>query len=382
MEIVFVILASVILTMISIPQVIRLMSRRNLLDQPGGRKIHKNSVPSMGGIGIMMGFISGAIVIIYSGELGNFSYVLVSMGILFVIGLLDDLKDLSAFQKLIGQLLAFFIVVILGDFRIYSFYGFLGVEELPIWISYGLSVFLLVGLTNAYNLIDGLDGLAGILGLISTGLMAIWFGLTGFYIPSLLCLSLSGGIIAFLFYNWHPAKIFMGDTGSLPIGLFIATMAFYFIYANGDLLDRDSAYRFAAPITGGMVMMVICCYDTLRVFVRRIRRGHSPFSPDKSHIHHFLMRMGNPHDQVALMLGGLKLLFLALMIVCKDMNDWLMFPVISILAISLGSVINVVTLRKVRAKVLSSPRVLSKSIYKIPKPIKEHYWEEKKIKEY
>ncbi|UCS93230.1 undecaprenyl/decaprenyl-phosphate alpha-N-acetylglucosaminyl 1-phosphate transferase [Echinicola marina] len=330
-----------------------------------------------------MGFISGVIVIFSFGELGNFSYVLVSMGMLFSIGLWDDMKDLSAMQKLIGQLMAFFLVVILGDFRIHSFYGFLGVEELPIWISYSLSLFMLVGLTNAYNLIDGLDGLAGILGLISTGFMSIWFGLTGFYIPSLLCLSLSAAIIGFLFYNWHPAKIFMGDTGSLPLGLFIATMAFYFIYANGELMNsNNSLFRFDAPITTGLVMMVICCYDTLRVFVRRIRRGHSPFSPDKSHIHHFLMRMGNRHDQVAMMLGGLKLLFLALMIVCKDLNDWIMFPVVSILAISLGSVINVVTLRKVRAKVLSSPRVLSKSTYRFPEPVKEQNWEREKIKEY
>ncbi|WP_200980037.1 glycosyltransferase family 4 protein [Echinicola sp. 20G] len=365
MEVILTLTLSFITGIVVLPLVISLIKKSNIMDHPGGRKIHDRSVPSMGGIGIVLAFGTAVLINVAYEEMSQMKYVLISMGILMGVGFWDDKKELSALHKLLGQLLAFILVVVLGDIRINSLYGFLGVGELPLWLSYGLSVFMLVGLTNAYNLIDGLDGLAGILCLISCTFLGVWFLYAGFVSEGLMCLAMLGALLAFLIFNWHPAKIFMGDTGSLPLGLFLASMSIFFIQANGHILPESSTYRFQAPLASGLVMMVICCYDTLRVFVRRIRRGKSPFSPDKSHIHHFLLRMGYGHDQVALMLGSTKLLFIGVIISCSAFGDMVVLPIVVTMTISMGSVINVVTLRKIRQNVRNSPRVLEGSPYKL-----------------
>lgn len=356
MQVIIVLALTIVSGLLLIPLVIRVIKKNNIMDLPGGRKIHKQSVPSMGGLGIMLAFAAGAAYILQGESLHSHYAIMVALGLLTLIGFWDDKMDMSAMHKLIGQLSAFSILVILGDIRIHSFFGLLGIYELPLIFSYALSIFMFVGLTNAYNLIDGLDGLAGTLGLISCNFLGVWFLYAGYKVEGLLCLAMFGGILAFLVYNWHPAKIFMGDTGSLPIGCFITTLTIIFINANGAL-PIESTYKFHAPIASGLSLMIVCTYDTLRVFIRRIRRGKSPFSPDKSHIHHFLMRMGHDHDQVAMLLGGVKLLFLGLVIACSNMSDHIMLPTIFVLAIASGGLINVVTLRKVRAKVRKTPPI-------------------------
>lgn len=341
------------------------------MDLPGGRKIHKAAIPSMGGIGILIAFALIIVLDIAHIPIGKYQYLLVSMAVLFLIGFLDDWKELSALQKLIGQLLAFTLVVVLGEVRLVSFYGLLGIGELPLWLSYGLSIFLFVGLTNAYNLIDGLDGLAGTLGLISCSFLGAWFLATKHMSEGVICLVMAGSLLSFLVYNWYPAKIFMGDTGSLPIGFFVTVFLLIFVQYNGILPDY-SFYKFQAPITAGLIMLVICCYDTLRVFVRRLKKGKSPFAPDKSHVHHFLIRMGYRHDQVALFLGGIKCGLIILVLFLKDVQEIFLLPGVVLLVVAMGSMLNALTLRRVREKVKNAPRVLAKSPYTVQKIQKEY----------
>lgn len=357
----FSVLTSFFIGVIITPLLIFLIKKGNILDKPGGRKIHKFSVPSMGGIAMFMALLSGILIWLDYNQLMEIRFFLLGLGIMFILGLRDDLVELTAYQKLIGQLIAIIAVVVLGDVRISNFYGFFGVEELPLWFSYGLTVFTIVGLTNAFNLIDGLDGLASSLSLITFVFLGAWFIYSGENTFGFIALTFVGAIFSFLVYNWHPAKIFMGDTGSLTLGFTLSVLCVKFIDVNGSL--GEDAFKFSAPLTTAIVLMIIPFYDTLRVFIRRASKGKSPMAADKSHVHHFLLRMGFRHDQVTLILGAVKIGFIVLAVLLNGLPDIIMFPVFAVLVISAGIFLDKVTLSRVKGIVRDSPRVLSQRSY-------------------
>lgn len=361
MLLIFSVLTAFFIGIIITPLLIFLIKKGNVLDRPGGRKIHKYSVPSMGGISMMVALAGGVLIWLNYQQLVEIRFFVLGLGIMFILGLRDDLVELTAYQKLIGQLIAIITVVVLGDIRISSFYGFLGVEELPLWFSYGLTVFAIIGLTNAFNLIDGLDGLASTLSLISFLFFGTWFIYAGFTTYGFIAFTFVGAILSFLVYNWHPAKIFMGDTGSLTLGFALSVFSIQFIESNGVL--GAGAFKFNAPLTVGVVLMIVPFYDTLRVFVKRARRGKSPMAADKSHVHHFLLRMGFRHDQVAFILGSVKLFFIGLVFVLSSFPDIIMFPLVGSLVFTFGVFLDKVTLKRVKNIVKDSPRVLAQRSY-------------------
>lgn len=319
----------------------------------------------------MLAAICGLLVTMQYQQWVEARFVLTGLGIMFLLGLRDDLVELTPLQKLLGQLFAISLVVILGDVRISGFYGFLGIEQIPIWLSYSLTIFAVIGLTNAFNLIDGLDGLAGMLSLVSFLFLGGWFLSTGFTTYGLIALACSGGVLGFMVYNWHPAKIFMGDTGSLTLGFALAVLGVVFVEANGALLSTHHAFRFNAPFTAGLALVLVSCFDTLRVMVRRIWRGKHPMSADKSHIHHFLMRSGLRHDQVACLLGGIKALFLGLMVVTADFSDAVLLPLVVGVVLVLCLTLDAMTLKKVKKIARRSPSILSLSSRPLEKELEE-----------
>lgn len=339
------------------PFVIKLVTKNNVVDKPGGRKIHKEIIPSMGGIGIFAAILVGLLVGLDLNHWQNLSYILVAVTLMFLLGLQDDRVELSARYKLLGQMLAVSVILI-GDVRISSFYGFLGIYELPLGLSYFLTGFVIIGLTNAFNLIDGVDGLAGLLSLVSFLFLAIWFLATGYLAFGLVSLACVGGVLAFLAFNWHPAKIFMGDTGSLTLGFLLAILSVLFVEANGKQISHHHYFHFNAPITAGLALVLVSCFDTLRVVIKRLKNGRPPMAADKSHIHHFLMRAGLRHDQVAIVLGFVKISFLGLMVTLSSFSDMILLPLL------LGSVtllclfLDAVTLRKVKQIARETPGVL------------------------
>ncbi|AWW31806.1 undecaprenyl/decaprenyl-phosphate alpha-N-acetylglucosaminyl 1-phosphate transferase [Echinicola strongylocentroti] len=341
------------------PVIIKIIKRTNILDVPGGRKIHKEAIPSMGGIGIILAFFCGLLITMSWEQWEGVRFLMMGVGVMFLLGLRDDMVELTAMQKLLGQLLAICLVVVMGDIRVSSFYGFLGIEELPIWLSYSLTVFTIIGLTNAFNLVDGLDGLAGTLSLISFLFLGGWFLAAGFSTYGMIALACSGGVLAFMVYNWHPAKIFMGDTGSLTLGFVLAVLSVFFVEANGAMLSEAHSMRFNAPITAGLALVLVSCFDTLRVMVKRVRRGKPPMAADKSHVHHFLLRSGFRHDQVALILGGIKFTFLCLIISTSHYSDNVLLPLVLGTVVGLCLTLDAVTLRKVKKIARQSPGVLS-----------------------
>ena len=339
------------------PTLIYTLTKAKIGDKPGGRKIHKSFIPSMGGIGFVVASAVALSIWGWQFPLPDIRYLLGAIGLVFFVGLRDDLVEMRATQKLVGQLVAVILVVVASDIRIKHLQGFLGIGELNLIVSYLFSSFVLLALTNAFNLIDGLDGLAGTIGTISFSFLGSWFFLNGLESYALLSFTLLGGVFAFLIFNWHPAKIFMGDTGSLTLGFSLGALVIAFMEYNAAL-PAGNLFKFEPVFSAGIALMIFPLYDMARVFTRRISQGKGPMTPDKSHVHHFMMRMGFRHNQVSLLLGAIQLMFVLLVFIFKDYSDHLVLPIISVLAISLGFRLDQVTLKYVKKKVRLQPRVL------------------------
>jgi len=352
------------------PVIILVLKKFNLTEVPGGRKIHSGYIPSMGGLAFILASFFGMLSWLSFEEVMQSRYFLVALAIMFSVGLRDDLMELSAIQKLIGQCIPAFFIIIMADIRISGFYGFLGIYELPYFLSVSLSFFLLIVLTNSFNLIDGSDGLAGTLSLISLMVLGVWFYLVDLHAYSLIAFTLVGGILSFLVFNWHPAKIFMGDTGSLSLGFALTVFVILFVDKNGTMSGWEGL-KLDAPIAAGLGLMIVPIYDTIRIFVKRISKGKSPLKPDKSHVHHFLIRMGLGHDRVALILGGITCFFIALPFFLPNLSDHILLPVLILLAVSLGLWMDAKTLKNVKENILTTPPISEKLKIKTKKQTKK-----------
>lgn len=299
------------LTYLIIPVIIRIAQERKLYDHPNERSAHQDPTPSLGGIGIFAGTICAVVLWTPIHSFGILQYILASFVLIFLIGVLDDLLPMSAPKKFLGQVLVAIILAYKSDVRLTSLYGILGIEELPELTGFLISVVIIVGIINSFNLVDGINGLAGSIGLLACTTWGIWFAATGSTALAVVAFSLTGAIVAFLKYNFTPARIFMGDTGSLLIGTVCAILAIKFVELNRqDLVDSRFAFRAAPAIA--MAVLIIPLFDTLRVFLMRVLRGKSPFSPDKNHIHHLLLQAGLNHMQATMALVVVNLLFILL----------------------------------------------------------------------
>lgn len=339
------------------PVVISLLKKANIGDVPGGRKIHKAVTPSMGGIGFVFATFISLAIWGWQFPVPDIRYLLGAIALMFFVGLRDDLVELKANHKLLGQLVAVVLVVVAGDIRVKDFHGFLGVHEVPMLVSWAFSAFVLLALTNAFNLIDGLDGLAGTIACISLSLLGAWFYIQGLESLAVLSLTLLGGVLAFLAFNWYPAKIFMGDTGSLTLGFALGSLVVAFIDYNAAL-PQGAFLKLQPSFTAGVALMIYPLYDMARVFARRIAKGQHPMTADKSHVHHFLMRMGMQHNQVALVLGFLQLVLIIFVFVLGEFSDNIVLPVLSAVVLGMGFFLEKITLKYVKVKVMNSPKVL------------------------
>ena len=329
---------SFLLSFLIFPVYIKILKKKDFLDDPGGRKIHTAKTPAMGGLPIFIGMILSLLLWSSFETLKDIKFVVGAISITFVIGFRDDLINLRALQKLLGQIAAAMIIVAVCDIRLDSFYGLFGIEHIPILLSYFLSAFTIIVITNAYNLIDGIDGLAGSTGLISTLFFGIWFYLVGEIGLASISLAIAGSLIAFLNFNWAPSKIFMGDTGSLFIGFFFSVAAIKFIDFNHAL--TGSEFAFGASIGTALAILIIPLADTLRVFTKRIARGKSPMHPDRTHTHHILLRLGCNHAQATGILVTVNIIFVLLALVLKGLSDTIVVPVILFTAISLSTMLD------------------------------------------
>jgi UDP-N-acetylmuramyl pentapeptide phosphotransferase/UDP-N-acetylglucosamine-1-phosphate transferase len=276
-----------VVTMLIIPVIIKLSRKYSLYDIPNERKSHSVPVPTMGGIAVVAGMLTALFMWLPSHYEDMQVSFFFSVLVLFGLGIMDDIRDLSAKYKFLIQL-ALATLMATSGVRITSFYGLFGIEELPMAAQYTFTLLTIVGITNAFNLIDGIDGLAGGLGFMSLTTLGIFLTINGDVLSALIAFSLAGSIVAFLYFNLNPARIFLGDTGSLVLGFSIAVLGIRLIQVN-----TLSTLPHAPIFILGIVFIPV--FDTIRVFATRMWKGKSPFVADKTHIHHLLTNSGFSH---------------------------------------------------------------------------------------
>lgn len=299
-------IVSFTVSFILMPIIIKVFKSIDLLDIPDRRKIHKGHSPSLGGIAIFIGFGLALFTSLTFSDFVEVKYLISSIIMIFLLGVRDDISSLEARQKFAVQGLAALIVVFISEIHFSGLYGVFGLIDLPFGLSQVVSVVFIVGLTNSFNLIDGIDGLAGSLGALAAVVLGWSFLILGFESQSVIAFSLSGALIAFLFFNWYPSKIFMGDTGSMLVGFVVAVLSIVVI--NGATNSVQLPVNEAIPLV--LSVLLIPIYDTIKVFIVRIIHGRSPFFPDRNHIHHCLLKIGLNHGQATLILFFVTLMFI------------------------------------------------------------------------
>ena len=302
------------------PHVIAIAVSKGLVARAVARSSHKGVTPLVGGIPLFLGVIFTTLLLTPPGGWSNLQYILGALVIVFMVGTKDDVEQLSPRSKMVGLLIAIAIVVIRGGVQLECMYGLLGFTgPFPLVLSWVVSAFTLLVITNALNLIDGINGLAGSVGCIAMVTFGVWFFLVGIPHYSILALATAGGLLAFLHFNITPARTFMGDTGSLFVGLLSGILTIEFIDLNyfGDVAP---AYAFNQPVAVAVAVLIIPLFDTIRVFVTRVLRGYSPFKPDRRHIHHLLIDTGYSHLAAT---SVLALFNLSLLSIVMALDAWL-----------------------------------------------------------
>jgi len=337
---------SLFVSLLCIPPLIKVAILKRLFDEPGGRKLHIRMIPTIGGIIIFAAtmfsfglwfpsdsfFADGNIPdmitsLQYTAEIqqaklsmDDFKYILATVLILFFVGVKDDIIGTAPIKKLAAHILVALILVLMANVRITSMYGIFGINELPEYVSIFLSLFTIIVVINAFNLIDGVDGLAAGVGFIASVAFGLWFHFAGDQVMSILSFSLAGALLGFLVFNFNPAKIFMGDSGSLTIGLIIAVLAIRLIEYKPGAIESNLLMEISKPIFA-MSVLVYPLIDTLRIFIYRLVRGVSPFAADKNHIHHQIIGLGLSHKQTVLSIYVVNIVIISLAVIFRNVDS-------------------------------------------------------------
>ncbi|KZE70212.1 MraY family glycosyltransferase [Paenibacillus ottowii] len=322
------------LALLLTPLVKKFAVKVGAVDVPNARKVHTRIMPRLGGLGIFLAFLLSLLAMLpfvpegmlSSRDINFIAAFLIGGTLITLIGALDDRFDLNAKLKFLAQIAVACMVVFAFDIRV----DFVNVpfqdaySSLESWISIPLTIFWIVGVTNAINLIDGLDGLAAGVSGIAIGTIFVMSLLMGNYMVAMLCLVLLGSIIGFLFFNFHPAKIFMGDTGSLFLGFSLAMLSMLGF-------KQIAIVSFITPL----IIIGVPLSDTFFAIIRRKLQKKPIFSPDKGHLHHCLRELGFSHRQTVLIIYGIAVFFGILAVIQSSaaLNEanWVTFVVICIM---------------------------------------------------
>ncbi len=327
---IFSFITSFVITAFSIPTIITVAKAKRLFDFPDSRKLHSRIVPTLGGLGIFMGFIFSMTFWTNFVNCWHLQFVLTSLIVISVIGIKDDIIGLSPFKKAIGQIVAASIVVVWGHLRINNMYNIFGIGQLPEFTSILFTIFTILVIINAYNLIDGIDGLAGSLGVVASVAFGILFLLNADNNQqAILAFALTGALLAFLWFNFTPARIFMGDTGSMLLGFILAYLAIEFLEVpkNTNIVIFKN---FTRPLIT-MSILFLPLYDLVRVFTIRLFKRRSPFKPDQNHLHHMLLMLGFSHTSSTLIMSLFACLLIGLAILFQNLgNYWIGLILLSV----------------------------------------------------
>ncbi|MCB0687139.1 MAG: undecaprenyl/decaprenyl-phosphate alpha-N-acetylglucosaminyl 1-phosphate transferase [Saprospiraceae bacterium] len=325
------------LTYFAIPSIINIAAKKNLVDIPDERKAHTTPTPSLGGIAIFAGVIFSIVLWTPFHVFSDLQYLLCSFIIVFLIGAKDDILPMAPWKKLVGEIFAAAILVLKSNVKLSSLYGVFGVYDIPDIISIPFSIFVIMVIINAFNLIDGINGLSGSISTLIALVLGTWFFLINHVELAIVAFALAGSTIAFLKYNFTPAKIFMGDTGSLLVGLICAILTIQFIEIHKTL--EGSAYAMKAVPAVAIGILILPLFDTLRVFITRILKGKSPLTADRNHIHHLLIDCGLSHMQATGVLVLTNAIFIYAVFALQDLGTFRLLIIIVLAAISLTALL-------------------------------------------
>lgn len=317
--ILLIIVVAFIITYISIPSIIKVAYEKHLCDEPDeDRKIHTHKIPTLGGIAIFGGVMITSLFFVDITQIPNYSYAVAALLILFFTGVKDDIIPLTPTKKFSAQIFAACILTLKCNIYLSNLYGFFFVNDIPYFVGVILSIFTILVIVNAFNLVDGINGLSGGLGVIISLTFGILFLELNKTSWGYVAFSLAGALLGFLMYNYgNKAKIFMGDTGSLTVGLFLAMFAIVFIETNREVGYFKSTF---APVYA-ITILIIPLADTLRLFIWRILQKRSPFSADRNHFHHYLVDGGLTHFQGSLVLHTTNLGLIGLMLLFQEISQ-------------------------------------------------------------
>ncbi len=332
------IVVSAVISVYSVKKIIFITRKRKIFDIPDNiRKIHGEQIPSLGGIGVFIGYMA-TVPFFVPISFQGLNYIIISSVILFFTGVYDDIMNMRPSKKLVAQLLATAVTVYFADVRITSFYGLMGIGVLPYWVSIGLTTFLGTFFINVFNFIDGIDGLACMMSILYSAIFGIFLALNGNTEEAFIAFALLGGTLGLLYFNYPPAKIYMGDTGSMLTGFSIFVLALLFIHASETIIW--------CRLSGASVMLVVLSvlffpvFDALRVFALRASKGISPLKADRRHLHYYLLDAGLSHAATAWLLIGVNVATIAIAFGCIAAHApaWLLLAGIAIPSVAASSI--------------------------------------------
>lgn len=319
------------------PKVLRIAILKNLVDNPDARKLQRNPVPVMGGIAVFFGIVIGICSSQAIFNCPNAFMLTTAMLIMLYIGTIDDIIDLSPKMRFIAEILLVAWLMYVNKASIDSFWGLWGVDTIPAWLAWPLTIFAAVGIINAINLIDGVNGLSSGFCFMASVLFAAVFYISGNIVMTTLAVSAAGAIVPFFLHNvfGQKTKMFIGDGGTLVIGIMMSMFVINILKSDTECAVFASKGIGLIPLT--LSILAIPVFDTLRVMSARIMRGTSPFYPDKTHLHHIFIDLGFSHLGTTVSILTMNLLVVAAWFISYRLGASVDVQLYIVLAISITS---------------------------------------------
>lgn len=288
------------------PYILKVAKVKNIVDNPDARKLQRVPIPVLGGFTVVFGILSGIMCFNLIGEQVDLFPVFASIFIILIVGLLDDMISLSPKVRFVVEIILVFYIIFTTGYQINDFHGLWGVDRISNYISVPLTVFACVGIINAINLIDGVDGFSSGYTMVSCLLFGIMFyNLENMQMVTLAAI-VASSLAPFFLHNvfGKKSKMFIGDAGTLSLGIIFSVFVITILSANQNI---EVAQDNLGLIPFTLAVLCVPVFDTLRVMSARIVRGKSPFSPDKTHLHHLFIELGYSHIGTTMSIIGINL---------------------------------------------------------------------------
>lgn len=331
------VIISLAVSLYAVKKIIFITRKRKIFDIPDNvRKIHGEQIPSLGGVGIFIGFMS-TIPFFIPYNIGGWNYVIISTVILFFTGIYDDIMNMRPSKKLLAQLLASGITVYFANLSLEMAQVF-GIDGLlAIYINLVFTTVCCTFFINVFNFIDGIDGLACMSAMLYGGIAAILFWITGYESSACISLALVGACAGLLYFNYAPAKVYMGDTGSMLVGFVVFVLFVMFIrQVPSEAPEWLSTEHSRVVLVCAVLFMPV--FDALRVFVLRMRKGISPLKADRRHLHYYLLDAGQSHASAAWLLILVNAVSATIAAVFIYLPYYILLPIIAIPAVLLSAI--------------------------------------------